>query len=375
MLRKLSFSTLTFSLLITSSIQAQAIETLAKQAIIMDDATGSILYEKEAYTPMHPSSMSKLMTLYILFDQLKQGKLKLTDSFNVSEEAWRKQGSKMFVHVGSQVQIQDLIRGIIVLSGNDACIVVAEGISGTEASFANLMNKYAKRLGLKNSHFTNSTGWPDPNHYMTAYDLALLAKHLVSDFPDFYKYFDEREFTFSNIHQMNRNLLLYRNIGVDGLKTGHTEDGGYGITASGKKGSQRMIVVVNGLQNDKQRADEAQSLLSYGFLNFETKTLFKKNTPIANAEVWEGKATQVPLVAQKDIAFIIPTGNTHDIKSEIKYSSPIKAPIKQGTTLAHLNVTLPQGRQVAVPLVAAKDVEQLSWFGRVVFNLRHYIGI
>ncbi|MBN9543690.1 MAG: D-alanyl-D-alanine carboxypeptidase, partial [Alphaproteobacteria bacterium] len=237
------------SISIIFSFNAFALETKAPHAILVDYDTDTVIFEKEADVPTVPSSMSKLMTVYVIFDKLKKGELKLNERFLVSENAWRKQGSKMFLHVGSSVTLEDLIKGIIIQSGNDACITAAEGIAGTEEEFVNILNEKAKELGLTNSHFVNSTGWPDDNHKMSMRDLSILSKHLINDFPEYYSYFAEREFVYNNIKQQNRNLSLNRFNGVDGLKTGHTDAGGYGIAMSAQQKNRRLIVVVNGLSS------------------------------------------------------------------------------------------------------------------------------
>lgn len=254
---------------------AASIETIAKQAILVDITSNTVLFEKSPDQRMAPSSMSKIMTMYMVFDAIKEGRLTLESTLPVSERAWRMQGSKMFVELHNNIKVDDLIKGVIVQSGNDACIVFAEGLAGSESAFAERMNKRARELGLKDTNLTNATGWPDPNHYMTARDLAILAEHLIKDFPEYYHYYSIREFKYHGINQGNRNPLLYRGMDVDGMKTGHTEAGGYGLTASAEREGRRLILVVNGLPNMQARADESARLIEWGFREFATYALFK----------------------------------------------------------------------------------------------------
>lgn len=372
-LRK-SFIAAASAVCIITPVQTSAFETLAKQAIVVDHDSGTVLFSKNADELMHPSSMSKLMTVYIAFDMLKKGQINLDTTFLVSERAWRKQGSKMFVPVSKQVSVEDLLHGIITQSGNDACIVVAEGIAGTEEAFAQLMNSKAEELGMTKSRFTNSTGWPDDNHLMTARDLAILSGRIVKDFPEYYEFFAKPDFTYGGIKQGNRNLLLYRNIGVDGLKTGHTEAGGYGIAISGEQNDKRIDVVVNGLSSMKERADEAQKLFSYGLLNFENKTLFQENQPIEQAEVWYGKADTVPLVAATPVNVILPKASGNDLQVSVTYDGPVEAPISQGQPIGKLVVKAPDMEAVTVPLVAGKDVKRASYFSRLLDNAGYYLS-
>lgn len=366
------------SLLLVSgqATAAAPIETKAKQAVVADVETGAVLFSLNAYEPMFPASMTKMMTAHILFDYLKNGKLKMTDTFIVSENAWRMQGSKMFVHVGDAVPIEDLMRGIIIQSGNDACIVVAEGIAGSEEAFAAMMNAEAEKIGMKNSHFKNSTGMPDEEHIMSPYDLYLLARDTIRRYPDFYKYYAEKEFTYNEIKQPNRNLLLDRDIGVDGLKTGHTEASGFGITISGvnKEDGRRLVVVVNGLTSDKERADEAERLLIYGYRNFENRKVFAAGQEVAQGEVWFGQNPTVPLVAKQDVLLTLPkAGAKANIKLTVKYNGPIASPVVKGTEVGTITV-LAEGQEAqTVPLLAGADVGALKGAGRIVPAIRHYL--
>ena len=283
------------ALVLLPVLPASAIETPARQALLMDMNTGAVLFEKNADEPMPPASMSKLMTVYIVFERIRDGRLELDDTLPVSENAWRKGGaasggSTMFLEPGASVKVEDLIQGIVVQSGNDASIVIAEGLANDEAAFAREMTARAHELGLRNSTFRNATGWPDPEHLTTARDLALLAHLTIEHFPEYYRYYSEKEFTYNGIRQGNRNPLLYKDLGADGLKTGHTEASGYGLTASAKQGDRRLVLVLNGLGDVRQRASEAERLFSWGFREFDNYALFKTGEEVCTAEVWLGQA-------------------------------------------------------------------------------------
>ena len=341
---------------------------------IVDYNTGSVLYDKAAEEKLHPASMSKLMTIYLLFEALKKGDIKLTDKFHVSQRAWSTQGSKMFTPINADISIEDLIRGIIVQSGNDACVVVAEGLAGSEEAFADRMNKKAAELGLKNSHFVNASGLPDPNHLMTAQDLFILAKRLFEDFPEYYHYFSEKEFTFHGIKQGNRNPLLYRpNTGVDGLKTGHTEEAGFGLTASAIRDGRRIFMVVHGLGSMQNRADEAGQLLDWAFRTFGDYTVAKKGTVLAQANVWMGQQKTVPLTVAKDLVVTIPVSDRDKVVTKAVYDGPIAAPVAAGQPLGELVMQVPGMPEFHAPLVAAAEVPQLGFGGRVVAMLEHLI--
>ncbi len=352
---------------------ARAIETEAKQAFIVDYDTGAVLLEKSADEQMHPSSMSKLMTLYVLFDHLKSGSVKLDDELPVSDKAWKMGGSKMFVPNGGKVKVEDLVRGIAIQSGNDACIVVAEGIAGSEDAFVDQMNHTAKQIGLTNSTFKNATGWPDPGHLMTARDLAILARHLIADFPEYYRYFSEIDFTYNGIKQGNRNPLLYKNLGADGLKTGHTDEGGYGEVGSAKRGDRRLIVVLNGMETMKFRAEESEKLIDWGFNEYNNYALLKAGDTISDAEVWLGNAPTVPLVVPSNVVVTLPRKARRGMKVTVSYDGPIPAPIAKGAPIAKLVVTAPDIDPIQIPLVAGADVGTLGFTGRITAALEHVI--
>jgi D-alanyl-D-alanine carboxypeptidase (penicillin-binding protein 5/6) len=350
-----------------------AFETTAKYAYLMDIQTGAVLFEKSAAEPMAPASMTKMMTIYLLFERLKDGRLTLDSTLPVSEAAWRMAGSKTFVHVGDRVRVEDLIRGIIVQSGNDACATVAEGISGTEAAFGEEMTKRAREIGMTGSTFKNSTGWPDPEHTTTARDLAVLAKRTILDFPQYYPYYAETEYTYNNIRQANRNPLLYKNMGADGLKTGHTEGSGYGLTGSAKRGDRRLVMVINGLASEKDRAEESERLLEWGFTEYDNVVVFKAGETIESAEVWFGRDATVPLVVEQDVVVTLPKKSRAQLKAVVQYQGPVPAPIAKGTKIAKLVISAPGVSPVDIPLAAAGDVAELGFFGRVNAALKNLV--
>jgi D-alanyl-D-alanine carboxypeptidase (penicillin-binding protein 5/6) len=353
------------SLLFTNSNASHAFETLGKQAILMDATTNTILFSKNADELMTPSSMSKIMTVYKLFERIKDGGLSLTDTFRVSEKAWRKGGSKMFVALKSRVKVEDLIRGIIVQSGNDAAIVAAEGLSGSESAFADSLNATAKKLGMTKSNFVNASGWPDPGHETTARDLATLTNATIKNFPNFYHYYNEKIFTYNGIKQANRNPTIYRNIGADGLKTGHTEAGGYGLTASAIRKNRRLILVINGLPSKKSRRTEPEKLLDWGFREFNNYTLFKAGETVTNAKVWMGDRGSIPLLIKKDLVLTLLRKARRGMKVTVVMKTPVSAPIKKGQVLAMLKIKIPNQENIELPLVSGTGVSQLGLFSRL----------
>ena len=352
---------------------AAALETIAKQAILMDAQTGTVLLEKNADDTMPPSSMSKLMTVYMVFERLKNGSLTLDDKLPVSKKAWRKGGSKMYVLVGKSVRVEDLLRGIIVQSGNDATIVVAEGLSGTEEAFATEMTKKGQEIGLENSVFRNASGWPEEGHYMTARDIALLSKRTIDDFPDYYHYYAETSFTFSGIRQGNRNPLIYRNMGADGLKTGHTEAGGFGLAASVIRDGRRLILVVNGIENAQSRANESQRLIEWGFREFANFALFRAGETVDEANVWLGTEAKVPLILEQDLVLTLPKRARRTAKVKVVYTAPIPAPITDGAEIAKLVITAPGLDDLVVPLMAGAEVRRLGFLGRISAAIQYLL--
>ena len=358
---------------LAAAAPAAAIETTAREAIIVDATTGRVLLEKNADDSMPPASMSKIMTTYLVFERLKDGRLSLDDELPVSEKAWRKGGSKMFVEVGEQVRVEDLLRGVIVQSGNDACIVLAEGLGGTEEAFAAEMTRKGREIGLTGSSFANATGWPDPNQRMTARDLATLALRLIADFPEYYHYYSETEFTYAGIRQSNRNPLLYKSLGADGLKTGHTEEAGYGLTASAVQGDRRVILVLNGLESQKARSEESARLIGWAFREFGNYTLFKAGETVENAGVWLGVDPTVPLIAEQDMTVTLSRKARLDMEVTVVYDGPIPAPLEIGQQVATLVVTAPGEETVEIPLVAGAAVERLGFAGRITASVKHLI--
>jgi len=350
------------------------VDTQAKQAILVDADTGAILLDKNADERMHPSSMSKLMTAYVVFDMLKQGRLRLDQTLTVSERAWRMQGSKMFVELGSQISVNDLLHGVIVQSGNDACIVLAEGISGSEQQFAELLNEYGKKIGLTNSNFRNSTGWPDPEHLMTCHDLATLARRIINDFPEYYNLYSVRSFQWHGISQENRNPLLGRVPGADGLKTGHTEDGGYGLTSSVKRGDRRLILVVNGMGSMRARGEESERLMEWGFREFENVVLFRASDTVEEAPVYLGDRATVPLVGGKDLVMTLPRQWRRNLTVKLRYEGPIPAPIAKGQEVGSLDVSGQGVPPMTMPLYAGADVSKLGVLSRIPAVIGRWIS-
>ena len=349
---------------------AAALDTGAREAIIVDAATGTVLFEKNADASMPPASMSKIMTAYMVFERLSEGRLSLDDELPVSEKAWRKGGSKMFVEVGTSVRVEDLLRGVIIQSGNDACIVLAEGLSGTEEAFADEMTRKGREIGLTDSTFMNATGWPDPNHRMTARDLATLAIRMIEDFPEYYKYYSERDFVWHGIRQGNRNPLLYRSIGADGLKTGHTEEAGYGLTASAKQGDRRLVLVITGLPSVKARSEESARLMSWGFREFDNFALFKPGEVVEDVPVWQGEEDSVPLVFPQGLTVTLSHKTRRDMTVKVTYDSPVPAPILEGQEIAKLTIEADGVAPMSFPLVAGAAVNQLGRVGRLVSSIK-----
>jgi D-alanyl-D-alanine carboxypeptidase (penicillin-binding protein 5/6) len=369
---------LAYSLFLTPHAYAQTaapLDVAARQVILVDSATGTVLYAKDADSQMPTSSMSKMMTMYVVFDAIKNGKLQMNQKLPVSEHAWKQEGSRMFLNVGEQASVEDLIRGVIVQSGNDAAVTLAEALgSGSESAFADLMNAKAKQLGLTNSHFMNATGLPDPQHYSTARDLATLAVALQRDFPEYYHYFSELNFTYNNISQGNRNPLLYRNMNVDGLKTGHTDIGGFGLTASAVRDGRRMVLVLNGMEDMQARADESAKVLDYGYREFGLYPIAKTGDVMANAVVWLGTDKNVQIIAAQDAVITLPRAARSGLKATVSFTQPIPAPVQKGQQVGELTITAPGIEAKTIPLVAAADVEQVGFFSRVFQKLGILFG-
>jgi D-alanyl-D-alanine carboxypeptidase (penicillin-binding protein 5/6) len=338
-------------------------QTAAPYAILIEADSGTILFEKSADVPTPPSSMAKLMTAEVVFNELKQGRIKIDDEYLVSEDAWRRGGapshtSSMFAPIHSRVRVEDLLQGAIVMSGNDACIALAEGIAGNEPAFVATMNKRARELGLTKSYFTNATGLPDPAQKVTVRELARLARHIIRTYPDFYRFYGEHEFTWNKIRQLNRNPLLTLNIGADGMKTGFTQEGGYGLVGSAVQNGTRLIVVVNGLKTAKDRADEARKILEFGYRGFEAKPLFAAGQTVGYAKLFGGASGSVALVGEGAIGVLMPKNTSERVTAKIVYSGPVPAPVKQGQQIGHLNVYRGDRAVAEIPLFAAESIER-----------------
>ena len=362
------------ALAIPAGASAQYVDTPAKFAYLIDLSSETVLLEKHADVPTAPASMSKMMTVLMLLERIENGTLSLDDTFPVSERAWRKGGSKMFVKVGTRVSVGDLLRGIIVQSGNDACIVVAEGLSGSEAAFAAEMTARASELGMENSNFVNSTGWPDDGHEMSSRDLAKLARILIENHSVHYPMFSEKSFEYNDIRQRNRNPLLSDQIGADGLKTGHTERSGYGLTASAERKGRRLILVLNGLESSSQRAQEAERLLEWGFRSFDAHRLFEAGQVVEHAPVWLGDQETVPLILNDSLTVTLSRKARKGMQATIKYDAPIAVPISKGDVLGTLTVTAPDTDPVVRNLVAGASVEPLGPVGRVLGLTQHWLS-
>ena len=352
---------------------ARADTTIAPNAILIDGTTGTVLLEKDADKPLPPASMSKLMTVLMVFERLKAGVLSMDHTFPVSHKAWKMGGSKTFVRVNTRVSIADLLRGVIVQSGNDASIVLAEGISGSEEAFAEAMTARARELDLGSGSFRNATGWPHPEHLISARDLAHLAQILVTEFPEHYKMFAEREFKFNGIEQRNRNPLLGRVPGADGLKTGHTNVSGYGLTASAERNGRRLYLVLNGLKSSGARARESERLIEWGFREFAAYPLLKKGETVETAAVWLGSLDRVPLVPDRDVVLSLKRQARSGLKASVRWNGPVVAPVAEGQHLAILRLEAPGIQPVEHPLYAGADVERVGFFGRIFERVRAMI--
>ncbi len=344
---------------------AIAFETKATSALIVDHGTGMVLFAKNEAEPLPPASMSKLMTLYMLFEAIRDGRVTKETEFDVSARANAMGGSRMFLEVGTTVPVDALIHGIIVQSGNDACVVVAEGLAGTEEAFAEQMTKRARELGMDGTTLKNSSGWPEPGHVMSAEDLVELSRHIIDEFPEFYGYFAETEFTWNNITQSNRNPLLTLGIGADGLKTGHTEEAGYGLVGSAVQDGQRIVFKVSGLDSSTDRAAETTSLVKWAFGAFDTVKFFAEGETVAEAEVWMGETETVPMIAPVPLQMLVPREARDGITASIRYEGPVEAPVVEGQRLGALVVEVPDGETISFDLVAGADVPRGGLMTRI----------
>ncbi|MEE2954973.1 MAG: D-alanyl-D-alanine carboxypeptidase family protein [Pseudomonadota bacterium] len=358
---------------IPSDLLANKITTKARQAILFDMNTGTVLMEKSADERMAPASMSKLMTAYMVFEKLKADHLSLDDTFPVSSRAWKKGGSKMFVMVNTRVKVSDLLRGIIVQSGNDACIVLAEGLSGSEEAFSEEMNNRAKVLGLTNSYFENATGWPSKSHYMSARDIIILSTKIIQQFPDYYKFFAEKNFSFGGIKQGNRNPLLYRDFGADGLKTGYTRASGYGLVVSAIRDQRRLLLVLNGLSSKQERSSEASRFLEWGFRSTAIYPIFKKGEVIDQGNVWLGKERKISIAVPENVVLSMPRKSRRELKLRLLYKDPIPAPINIGSKVGTMIITAPGIKERKFSVVAGSNVEKLGGIRRLTHNLKYVL--
>lgn len=340
---------------------AQLFETRAQQALLLDANTGTVLFSKDADKQIPPASLAKLMTMEVVFNALKSGRLTMDDEFLVSENAWRtggavSGGSTMFAELNSSIRLEDLIKGVIVQSANDGCIIIAEGMAGSEENFARLMTDRGRKIGLENSVFRNSTGLPDPGQKVTMRDLARLALHIQTEYPDYYRFYAEREFTWNNILQRNRNPLLAMNIGADGLKTGFTEESGYAIVGSVKRDGRRLIVAMSGLPDERARAEEARKMLDWGVRAFETYEIFKKDEIIGNVRLYGGEQMTMPVTVKEDLEILLPITERDRMKARVVYTGPVMAPVEKGAEVATLKIWIGDDLSQETPLYAAQDI-------------------
>lgn len=350
------------------------VDTIARSVLLVDFETGATLLNKQADERMPPASMSKLMTMYAVFDQVKSGRLRMDQQLTVSEAAWRMGGSKMFLERGSTASVEDLSRGVIIQSGNDACVVFAEHISGSERAFAEMITTMGRQIGLTSSTFRNATGWPDPEHRMTARDLATLARRIIVDHPEFYRFYSERSFRWNNITQENRNPLLGRVAGADGLKTGHTEEAGFGLTASIRRGERRLILVVGGLPTMRARGEEAERLLEWGFREFDNVVLFRAADTIDEVPVHLGERRTVPLIGGREVVATVPRGWRDSLQARIRYEAPVPAPVVKGQELGRLEISGRGVPPMTLPLYAGADVERLGLIARIPAVIGRMMG-
>ena len=366
-----------FGFVMQNNVLAADIDTSAEFAYVTDFASGKVLMAKDPDSPMKPASMAKIMTVYVAFQRIADGSLSLNDTFLISEKAWRKGGSKTFVEVGKQVAVRDLLLGVVVQSGNDAAIAIAEGISGTEDGFAEEMNYVARQLGMKNTVFRNATGWPDPEQITTARDLNILATALVRDFPpqefpELYPMFAEKNFTYNGIKQGNRNPLVYGTQGADGLKTGHTEESGYGLVGSAARDGQRVVMVLNGMTSMKQRSSESRRLMDLMFREFRQYRFFDAGQTVDRAAIWLGDEKRVDLVLQEPLHLVLSRTDRRRMKMSVQWNDPVPAPVKAGQKIGTLTLDFPD-RTMSYDLTAASDVSELGMFDRIGEALKFLI--
>lgn len=342
---------------------------IAKSYILQDFDSGRVLAELNSDQRLPPASITKLMTAYVVSQELQMGNISLADEVLISEKAWRMVGSRSFIEVNTKVSVEVLLRGMIIQSGNDAAVALAEHIAGSEETFAQMMNQYAQQLGMVNTNYRNSTGLPDPDHFTTARDIATLSAAIIRDFPDHYKWYAEKEFTYNNITQHNRNKLLWRDSSVDGLKTGHTEEAGYCLAASAKRGDMRLISVVLGTRSENARAQETQKLMNYGFRFFETHALYQGQTSITESKIWKGAAKQLTIGIEQNLSVTVPRGRYKDLVATTNIQQPVIAPVMAGAQLGEVEIRLGDELIASQALIALQTVEQGSWWSRLIDTL------
>ena len=364
-----------FLVLLTFSKYSLSMDTVAKQAIMIDPDTGQIILEKNADELMKPASMAKLMTIYIAFEKIKNKSISLDDKFIVSEKAWKKRGSRTFLEPGQTVSVEDLLRGVIVQSGNDAAIVLAEGISGTEDIFSDLMNSVARELKMDNTIFKNSTGWPDPQQNTSSRDLSILTLNLIDKFPDLYKMFAEISFTYNGIKQGNRNPILYNNLvfGADGLKTGHTQESGYGLVASAKRDNLRFILVLNGMTSMRQRKQESSRLLNSAFREFKKLKIYNLNETVTKAKVFLGESDNISLIVKDEINLLLNSVEQREMRVKASWEEPVSAPVSKDTILGTLTIEIPNKKVLSYPLYAGSDIKKQSFIKRIGSTIDYII--
>ena len=333
------------------------LDTMAPNVLVIDHNTGQVLFERNADVPLPPASMSKLMTLLMLFEAIEDGRVAMDTEWTVSERAYRMRGSRMFLEMRHRPTTEDLIRGIAVLSGNDATVVVAEGLAGSEEAFARLATQRAQQLGMRDTNLVNSSGWPDPQHRMSLRDLAILSQHILENFPQYYRYLAEPTFTWNNISQENRLPLIGTGLGFDGLKTGHTSEAGYALTGSAAQGTRRLVFVFSGLNSAAERIREAERIVNWGFRQFTERRLAEEGQVLAEAEVWMGSERRVPLVAPRDLSVLVPAIGDSTLSARVEYDGPVSAPIAEGQALGRLVVEIAGGAPVSFPLVAGAGID------------------
>ena len=360
-------------IILTFSLNAHSIDTKAEQAVIIDYDTNEVLFEKNSNHKIIPASMTKIMTVYVAFDRIKNTDLAITNKCRVSPKAYKMGGSRTFLEIDDQVTVDDLLKGIIVQSGNDASIALAECLAGTEEDFAKLMNVYSNRLGMSNTNFINSSGWPDDGHYSSVYDLAILSNALIKDFPNLYTYFSMDEFTYNEISQPNRNKLLNQVDGADGLKTGFTKKSGWGIAATAKRNNRRITIVINGTNSSRSRLNESANLINWAFNQTSQKTIVKKNQVFKEVDVWLGVESKVNLISPKKLISTLSFDQIQLMKSTIQYTKPISAPIEEGDEYGKLFINIDGRPEISIPLVAEKDISKVNPFLKIIAAIKYLI--